>query len=122
MRPTPPMACGRGEEEPKVQWTFAVRRATAQDVRAGVSRMQLGRARDGCNELADYECFSVVTDPFSPFNPPALRRIPQTLVGETCRHPEGRRRMWDAHTTRKPLLSLRLFGWLLLRLSARALS
>lgn len=30
--------------------------------------------------------------------------------------------MWDEHTTRNPMLLLRLFGWLLLRLSARALS
>jgi hypothetical protein len=29
--------------------------------------------------------------------------------------------MWDAHTKRKPLLSLRLCGWLWLRLAARAL-
>ena len=31
--------------------------------------------------------------------------------------------MWDAHTNRKPMLSLRLFGWLFqLRLAPRALS
>ena len=30
--------------------------------------------------------------------------------------------MWDEHNTRKPILSLRLSGWLLLRTDARTLS
>ena len=45
---------------------------------------------------------------------------PAAITGPRLRHGK-RKKMWDAQLTRKPTLLLRLFGWLLLRLAARAL-
>jgi hypothetical protein len=55
----------------------------------------------------------------APFIP--LNRIPQTLVGETCRY-FGEWKSVPEHNTRNPMLLLRLSGLFLLRLAERAFS
>jgi hypothetical protein len=67
-------------------------------------------------------CTANPADRMRPRHPTKLHRIPPAVTNRTCRHHGDRRWMWDEHTGRKPLLLLRLSGWLLLRFAARALS
>lgn len=67
-------------------------------------------------------CAGNPADRMLPRHPTKLHRIPPAVANRTCRHYGDRRWMWDEHTGRKPILLLRLSGWLLLRFAARALS
>ena len=57
--------------------------------------------------------------------PEATTTVTSAVARRASMSPRGRRRkrsMWDTQHNRKPMLLFRLFGWLLLRLAARALS